>query len=76
MNSVINILLFPFFSVESELEELNSGRRGGVQLITDRRQGVSRLEVTNVTWRDAGNYTCDPRDATAANVYVHIIDGK
>ena len=55
--------------------ELNSGVRGGIHLITDRRDGISKLVVTNVTWRDEGNYTCDPIDAAPASVYVHVLDG-
>ncbi|XP_063589785.1 protein turtle homolog A-like [Penaeus indicus] len=56
------------------MEELNSGTRGGVQLVTDRRAGTSWLLVTQATWRDAGNYTCAPAHATPASVSVHILD--
>ncbi|XP_042871907.1 uncharacterized protein LOC122253153 [Penaeus japonicus] len=58
------------------MEELNSGTRGGVQLVTDRRAGTSWLLVTQATWRDAGNYTCAPAHATPASVSVHILDEK
>ncbi|XP_071524894.1 hemicentin-1-like [Panulirus ornatus] len=61
-------------SSSTVLEELNSGGRGGVQLVTDRRAGTSWLLVTNATWRDAGNYTCSPEHADPASVSVHVLD--
>ncbi|XP_045104491.1 contactin-5-like [Portunus trituberculatus] len=61
-------------SSNNVVQELNSGNRGGVQLVTDRRAGTSWLLVTQATWRDAGNYTCAPDHATPASVVVHVLD--
>ncbi|XP_050728642.1 uncharacterized protein LOC127004636 isoform X2 [Eriocheir sinensis] len=61
-------------SSNNVVQELNSGNRGGVQLVTDRRAGVSWLLVTHATWRDAGNYTCAPDHAVPASVVVHVLD--
>ena len=68
------LLIFHLF-VDS-LEELNSGSRGGVQLVTDRRAGVSRLLVSKATWQDAGNYTCEPDYSSPDYVTVHVLQGK
>ncbi|CAL4140703.1 unnamed protein product, partial [Meganyctiphanes norvegica] len=58
----------------SSAVRLNSGGRGGVQVVTDRHAGTSWLLVTKATWRDAGNYTCHPNYATPATVTVHVLD--
>nr|XP_045615402.1 hemicentin-1-like [Procambarus clarkii] len=59
---------------EEEVEEINAGGRGGVQVVTDKHAGTSWLLVTHATWRDAGNYTCAPAHATPATVSVHVLD--
>ncbi|XP_068238752.1 hemicentin-1-like [Palaemon carinicauda] len=61
---------------KSKVEEVNSGMRGGIQLITDRMTGYSWLLVANATWRDAGIYTCSPRDAIPASITVHLLDDE
>lgn len=65
-----------FSSAADPNDEVNSGGRGGVQLVTDRRAGTSWLLVNKATWRDAGNYTCAPEHATPAHVIVHVLHGE
>ncbi|XP_071539147.1 uncharacterized protein [Panulirus ornatus] len=60
----------------SVVEEVNSGGRGGVQLVTDRRAGTSWLLVTRATRGDAGNYTCAPARARHASVVVHVLEDE
>nr|XP_053632766.1 uncharacterized protein LOC128688801 [Cherax quadricarinatus] len=63
-----------FADTAEEVEEINAGGRGGVQVVTDKHAGTSWLLVTHATWRDAGNYTCAPAHATPATVSVHVLD--
>ncbi|KAG7155339.1 Zwei Ig domain protein zig-8-like 24, partial [Homarus americanus] len=66
----------PRHTTSVEVEEINAGGRGGVQLVTDKHAGTSWLLVTHATWRDAGNYTCAPANARPATVAIHVLDGK
>ncbi|XP_069941787.1 zwei Ig domain protein zig-8-like [Cherax quadricarinatus] len=68
-----HVLPRPPYTAE-EVEEINAGGRGGVQVVTDKHAGTSWLLVTHATWRDAGNYTCAPAHATPATVSVHVLD--
>ncbi|XP_042205935.1 uncharacterized protein LOC121855134 [Homarus americanus] len=64
----------PRHTTSVEVEEINAGGRGGVQLVTDKHAGTSWLLVTHATWRDAGNYTCAPANARPATVAIHVLD--
>ncbi|KAA0201667.1 hypothetical protein HAZT_HAZT002444 [Hyalella azteca] len=55
--------------------EITTGDRGGVQLVTDRKQGTSWLLVDRASKPDAGNYTCAPPHTVPAHVTVHVIQG-
>ena len=54
---------------------LKSGSRGGVQLVTDRKAGLSWLRVDAATSQDQGNYTCAPLHVTPARVAIHVLQG-
>lgn len=51
--------------------------RGGISLETEKLdEGIrSKLQVTEVSPRDSGNYTCVPSNAKPATVVVHITYG-
>ncbi|XP_068215819.1 uncharacterized protein [Palaemon carinicauda] len=36
----------------------------------------STLVINNVTWCDAGSYTCEPYNAVPSNVTVHVVEGE
>ncbi|XP_055716565.1 zwei Ig domain protein zig-8-like [Phlebotomus papatasi] len=55
---------------------LDFSRRGGVSILTERRERTSQLLMSRVSPRDAGNYSCFPIGNSitdAANVLVHVI---
>ncbi|XP_018022065.1 uncharacterized protein LOC108678209 [Hyalella azteca] len=56
--------------------EITTGDRGGVQLVTDRKQGTSWLLVDRASKPDAGNYTCAPPHTVPAHVTVHVIQAE
>ncbi|CAL4165630.1 unnamed protein product, partial [Meganyctiphanes norvegica] len=58
----------------ASIHVINFGHRGGVQMVTNKKQGISWLLVTRVTGADSGNYTCAPQYAVPASVYIHILD--
>ena len=55
---------------------IKSGSRGGVQLVTDRKAGVSWLRVASATSGDQGNYTCAPLHVKPARVAIHVLQGR
>ncbi|XP_071538383.1 zwei Ig domain protein zig-8-like [Panulirus ornatus] len=36
----------------------------------------SSLVISNVTWEDAGTYTCEPHLARPANLTLHVVEGE
>ncbi|XP_068215807.1 zwei Ig domain protein zig-8-like [Palaemon carinicauda] len=36
----------------------------------------STLVINNVTWCDAGSYSCEPYNAVPSNVTVHVVEGS
>ncbi|XP_068215786.1 uncharacterized protein [Palaemon carinicauda] len=36
----------------------------------------STLVINNVTWCDAGSYTCEPYNAVPSNITVHVVEGE
>lgn len=51
--------------------------RGGISLVTEKGLvTTSRLLIQKAVQADSGVYTCTPSNANAANVRVHILNGK
>ena len=52
--------------------------RGGISLRTDTKEDVttSKLLMTGAKISDSGNYSCIPSSGSAANIILHVIDGK
>lgn len=36
----------------------------------------SSLMIENITWEDAGHYSCEPHLARSANLTLHVIEGE
>uniref|UniRef100_A0A1B0D938 Uncharacterized protein n=1 Tax=Phlebotomus papatasi TaxID=29031 RepID=A0A1B0D938_PHLPP len=55
---------------------LDFSRRGGMSILTERRERTSQLLMSRVSHHDAGNYSCFPIGNSvtdAASVLVHVI---
>ncbi|KAF0296826.1 Zwei Ig domain protein zig-8 [Amphibalanus amphitrite] len=50
--------------------------RGGMLVVTNRRQRTSNLVIAKATRLDSGNYSCRPSMAHIDTVLVHILDGE
>lgn len=52
--------------------------RGGINLETEKTESgtSSRLMMTRASFRDSGNYTCQPAGAVSASVQVHVLIGE
>ncbi|XP_076042106.1 uncharacterized protein LOC143026004 [Oratosquilla oratoria] len=61
-------------TVGENIQLVSEGNRGGVQLVTNKHKGTSWLLVTSATWRDAGTYSCAPKNAHPASITVHVLD--
>ncbi|KAK4296038.1 hypothetical protein Pmani_031442 [Petrolisthes manimaculis] len=52
--------------------------RGGlnVEVEVDEGRATSRLTLTDVLAKDAGNYTCQPQSREAAHITVFVLRGE
>ena len=56
---------------------INYSDRDGMTVITDEKTRTSRLTIASVSYKDTGNYTCDPANAKPASVIVNVmVEGK
>ncbi|KAI5744677.1 hypothetical protein M8J76_004344 [Diaphorina citri] len=59
-------------------EEINyDSPRGGVSVITEKGDvTTSYLLIQRASQGDSGNYTCNPSNANAKTVHVHVLNGE
>ena len=57
-------------------EIFNYSLRGGVSVMTDKNEKISRLLLSDAVKSDTGNYTCAPSSSTSASVIIHVVDSK
>ncbi|KAI5751325.1 hypothetical protein M8J77_006439 [Diaphorina citri] len=59
-------------------DEINyDSPRGGVSVITEKGDvTTSYLLIQRASQGDSGNYTCNPSNANAKTVHVHVLNGE
>ncbi|KAL1462959.1 hypothetical protein WDU94_014756 [Cyamophila willieti] len=70
--------LYPVNSPKHYIREINyDSPRGGVSVITEKGDvTTSYLLIQRASQADSGNYTCNPSNANAKTVHVHVLNGE